>query len=88
VPVSPSRGSRSFRLDQDFEGTRLAPRLLALAYQTLVPILLPEAMRPREPSPRGTLPAARGAAAPFDTEVPEHVQHADADRRLVRARLV
>ena len=93
MPVSFARSGGSFRLGQGFEGTRLAPRLLALAYEALVPILLPEATRPLPlPQPPCDVPlfAAAVATAPYDydMEVFANVPCADADGRPVRACLV
>ena len=89
MPVSSPRGGCSFRLGQGFEGTRLAPQLLALAYEALVPILQPDAPRPLPQAPTA-VPwyAAAVAAAPYDTEVLHNVPGADADGRPVCARLV
>jgi len=89
VPVSTPRRGCSFRLGQGFEGTRLAPRLLALAYEALVPMLLPETTPPGPQAP-ADVPwhAATVATAPYDTEVLPNVSCADADSRPVCARLV
>jgi len=89
MAVPSPRRNGSVRLAQGFEGSRLAAPLLALAYQTLLPILVPSAPLPSPQAPTDLSDhAAAAAAIPFDTEVLAHAPPADPDGRPVRPRLL